>query len=383
MRIRAKFAAGHLVIALATLAVALLAALATRTLEEAFRAVSEETVPLIETLGELRYTVARASADANEASLALVGGARPEQVQEELDELDQSLPAFRAARRRFEALRGRPFLRGREARMLEIVAVTGREEERLLEALRALLHRRPPVRAVLERLEQVEAYEMTLLYAADAVLAEEERRSQERAQAVREAIRRTRLIAVTAGPAAVLAALALAALLMGRVIRALVELKNVGLAWRAGHLDVRLPQRVEDELGDVTRTLNEMAAALRQHEAALEAARAHLDQILDCLPDPMLVADRHGRIERVNAALQRLLGYQAAELQRRPLAELFPGAGGEPWLEALGRGEDVAGVDTVCVGGDGAAVPVRLAARALRGPGGEPQGWVCVLQPRS
>ena len=74
MRIRAKFVSGYLVIALVTTGVAVLSFFATRTLENAFRAISEETIPLITTMDELRYSASRVVATATEVALAVATG---------------------------------------------------------------------------------------------------------------------------------------------------------------------------------------------------------------------------------------------------------------------------------------------------------------------
>jgi len=71
MRIRATFVSGYLVIALVTAGVAVLSFFATRTLENAFRAISEETIPLITTMDELRYSASRVVATATEVTLAV------------------------------------------------------------------------------------------------------------------------------------------------------------------------------------------------------------------------------------------------------------------------------------------------------------------------
>ena len=74
MRIRAKFISGYLVIALVTTSVAVLSFIATRTLESAFHAISEETIPLITSMDELRYSASRVVATATEVALAVATG---------------------------------------------------------------------------------------------------------------------------------------------------------------------------------------------------------------------------------------------------------------------------------------------------------------------
>ena len=104
MRIRAKYISGYLVIALVTTGVAALSFFATRTLENAFRAVSEETIPLITSMDELRYSASRVVASATEVALAVAmdgGQAAGSVAAEEQQELDMGYEGFQQARNKY------------------------------------------------------------------------------------------------------------------------------------------------------------------------------------------------------------------------------------------------------------------------------------------
>lgn len=47
--------------------------------------------------------------------------------------------------------------------------------------------------------------------------------------------------------------------------------------------------------------------------------------VLAAAPDPILVADEHGRVELLNAAAERMFGYASAEIVGGDMARLFPG----------------------------------------------------------
>lgn len=383
MRIRGKFISGYLVIALVTTGVAVLSFFATRTLENAFRAISEETIPLITTMDELRYSASRVVATATEVALAVATGGGSVAV-EERQELVMVYEAFEQARKKYIEVIQTRNVTPNQTPVFELISSTSGVLRDLLEDLIVLQRGNAPGSQVLTKMERVEAYEMTLLYAIDAALAEENIRSDERETAVRRAIDNTRRTAVMIGPGAVLLAVLAALYLMRRILYALVALKNASLAWSAGHLDVRMPKLSRDELGDVAHSFNEMAAALKRQDLELRATKSYLDEIIDSMADALVVSDKDDTVRTVNPALRQLLGYRSSDLLRRPVQDLFPGnAADERWIRQVKDREDVRDVDTACLARDGTVVPVHLSATVLRSLEGEVHGTVYVLQRRS
>ena len=387
MRIRAKFISGYLVIALVTTGVAVLSFFATRTLENAFRAVSEETIPLINIMDELRYSASRVVATATEVALAVAtngsqtGGSV---ATEERQELDMGYEAFQQARNKYIEMLKTRTIPSDQAPVFKLIRSSSGVLKNLLEDLIALQRRNAPGSQVLTQMERVEAYEMTLLYAIDAAMAEENTRSDERKAAVRKAIDHTRTTAVIIGPGAVLLAILAALYLMRRILYALVALKNASLAWSSGHLDVRMPKLSRDELGDVARSFNNMAAALKRQDLELRTTKSYLDEIIDSMADALMVSGKDGTVRTVNPALRQLLGYRSDELLRRPVDNLFPGGSTEArWMERVKAREDVRDIDTACLARDGTVVPVHLSATVLCNPEGEVHGTVYVLQRRT
>jgi len=386
MRIRAKFVSGYLVIALVTTGVAVLSFFATRTLENAFRAISEETIPLITTMDELRYSASRVVASATEVALAVATGggqAAGNVAAEEQLELDMGYEAFEQAREKYIEVVETRAVTPNQAPVFELIRSTSGVLRNLLEDLIVLQRGNAPGSQVLTKMERVEAYEMTLLYAIDAALAEENIVSGERETAVKRAIDNTRRTAVMIGPGAVLLTILAALYLMRRILYALVALKNASLAWTAGHLDVRMPKLSRDELGDVARSFNDMAAALKHQDLELRATKSYLDEIIDSMADALVVSDKDDTVRTVNPALRQLLGYRSSDLLRRPVESLFLGSGADGrWIQQVKDREDVRDVDTSCLARDGTVVPVHLSATVLRNPEGEVHGTVYVLQRR-
>lgn len=387
MRIRAKFVTGYIVIAAVTTGVAALSFFATRTLEDAFRAVSEETIPLITTMDELRYSASRVVATATEVALAMAtqeGKSGASVAMEERQELDMGYESFQLARKKYiEVVKTRTIV-PEQAPVFGLITSSSDVLSNLLEDLTDLLNKNAPGSQVLAKMERVEAYEMTLLYSIDAALAAENAHSVERESAVRMAIDHTRRTAVIIGPGAVLLAILAAIYILRRILHALTALKNASLAWTAGHLDVRMPKLSRDELGDVARSFNDMAAALKRKDLELRTTKSYLDEIIDSMADALVVSDKDGMIRTVNPALQQLLGYPPGELLRRPVEHLFRDGSTEGhWMQKVKDRKDVRDINTVCLARDGTTIPIHLSATVLYSAEGEIHGTVYVLQRRS
>ncbi len=71
-----------------------------------------------------------------------------------------------------------------------------------------------------------------------------------------------------------------------------------------GDLDARIGDTSSDEIGRLARTLDATAHAL----ATSTVSRAHLDAVIESIPDPLCVLDGEGRVLRVNRAGADLVG---------------------------------------------------------------------------
>jgi signal transduction histidine kinase/PAS domain-containing protein len=133
-----------------------------------------------------------------------------------------------------------------------------------------------------------------------------------------------------------------------------------------------------------------MAEAARERAerlaAALASERARLEAVIEATPDRVAIFDERGRIERLNAAAQRVAGpergaeglpdYQQAYMLRRlsggplPTDEL-------PLTRAL-RGETVADVEMLFRDSEGRDQSILTSAAPIRGANGEIQGAIAI-----
>lgn len=162
------------------------------------------------------------------------------------------------------------------------------------------------------------------------------REYQERALA-REGLRRMYIGTLTLSLfLAVFGAVFLAVLLGNQLARPLLLLAAGVREVAAGDLSPKPVLLGKDELGGLTRSFAEMTQQLADARAAVDqsmvqvnAARAHLQTILDNLTAGVIVLDEQGRIDTANPGAARILRVPLSEHLGHPLAAV-------PGLEAFG-----------------------------------------------
>jgi two-component system, NtrC family, sensor histidine kinase KinB len=157
----------------------------------------------------------------------------------------------------------------------------------------------------------------------------------DRARQTAESSTRWMLFALM-GSAAVASLIAIAA------SRAILEpIRAVTRAARGmakGNLDQVVPSTTHDELGELAEAFNEMARTIRNFRQAgtarLLRAQQTAQATIDSIPDPVIVVDPTGLVERANPAARRVLGVATADVPshwtapiqlREPLAEVLSG----------------------------------------------------------
>ncbi len=141
---------------------------------------------------------------------------------------------------------------------------------------------------------------------------------------------------------ALLGSAAVASLIALAASRAILEpIRAVTRAARGmskGDLDQVVPSTTNDELGELARAFNEMARTIRNFRQAgtarLLRAQQTAQATIDSFPDPVVVVDPAGSVERANPAARRVLGLPSSDgpipwtpppQLREPLAEVLVG----------------------------------------------------------
>jgi two-component system, NtrC family, sensor histidine kinase KinB len=95
------------------------------------------------------------------------------------------------------------------------------------------------------------------------------------------------------------------------LLRPIQQLQNAAAALGEGRLDNDVPANSRDELGELARTFNIMAAKLRAYREAMTErvtrARRTMEATLTSTPDPLFVVDRDGKQEVRNPAAEALV----------------------------------------------------------------------------
>jgi len=134
----------------------------------------------------------------------------------------------------------------------------------------------------------------------------------------------TRLRRVIFGAALLtaLAATLLALFIAQRTTEPVRQLTAVVQRMAGGDLSARLLPTTNDEVGTLTRSVNEMADRLRMTITTLIEERGRLAGVLDNMADGVLITDGEGHVRLINPAAARLLGADSAAAVGRPLAQV-------------------------------------------------------------
>ncbi len=129
---------------------------------------------------------------------------------------------------------------------------------------------------------------------------------------------------VVAAAVTVLAVVASAAIVAGRMSNLVNRLTQVVQRIAAGDLDARLYyQHPGGELGELTDSFNNMAEQLRDRVNDLDEGRGRLAAMLEKMADGVLITDWLGRVSLINPAAARLLEFSQEEALNRPFAEVI------------------------------------------------------------
>ncbi len=171
---------------------------------------------------------------------------------------------------------------------------------------------------------------------ADDVLEINQRNMEDerdRARATAESSTRVMLFALL-GSAAVASTIAVAP--SRAILEPIRAVTRGARAMARGDLDQVVPSTTRDELGELADAFNAMARTIREFRQAgtarLLRAQRTAQATIDSFPDPVVVVDPTGAVERANPAARRVLG-----VVRRPTGSI-PWTPADPAPRAAGRG---------------------------------------------
>ena len=144
------------------------------------------------------------------------------------------------------------------------------------------------------------------------------------------------MILALLGSAAVATIIAL--ILSRSILGPILSVTHAARAMGRGNYDQVVPATTRDELGELAVAFNAMARRIRDYQhagtAKLLRAQQTAQATIDSFPDPVVVVDPEGSVERANPAARRILGVIASEVAlpwtppialRTPLADVLGG----------------------------------------------------------
>lgn len=202
-------------------------------------------------------------------------------------------------------------------------------------------------------------------------------------------VHRTWVALLGVGFVALVAGLAYARVLVGRVLRPVAALAAGARRLAAGEVGLQLDIRTGDELEALAKTFNDMSeelaakqAALVQNLALVDALRRYQEDILRSMDEGLLTVDLDGRVVTLNRVGARLLGLQP-DRGKGPLALEAVLPGGSPLVRLVRRGlesgEVVSHAEVEHLV-DGQAVPLGVSTAPLRDPQGARLGLLVLLR---
>jgi PAS domain S-box-containing protein len=151
-----------------------------------------------------------------------------------------------------------------------------------------------------------------------------------------------------------------------------------------GERDVRLPEASRNELGELARVFNRMAASVAEREAALLASEVQFRTAFENANSGMCLVDLGGRLTRVNRKMSEIFGYPREELEGMTVNSLTTpedAAVSPAFIEQAVAGQiDTATFEKRYTHRDGHIVWGRVASSLVRDAAGRPAYFISQVQ---
>jgi len=133
-------------------------------------------------------------------------------------------------------------------------------------------------------------------------------------------------VMLVGGALALLIALGIGIFVAGRVTRPVVEMQSIARQMSGGNFLVRAPTRSTDEIGTLGRSLNVMAARLREKIQDLEQEQSKTTAILDAMVEGVIAVDGQEHILLMNERARAMFGLHGIRGEGKPFLEVIRNA---------------------------------------------------------
>ncbi len=136
-----------------------------------------------------------------------------------------------------------------------------------------------------------------------------------------------------------------------------------------------------EQLSQANRSLSERVSAQQSAEEVLRQTTEKFEALIDASPLAIVLRDAEGRVEKWNAAAQRMFGWSEQEARGKHLPQI-PSERKEEVLrnrDHILRGETFADVETVRLRRDGTPVHLRVSAAPVHDASGRAIGFLSII----
>jgi two-component system phosphate regulon sensor histidine kinase PhoR len=144
--------------------------------------------------------------------------------------------------------------------------------------------------------------------------------------AVTRSYARLHQVMLVGGALALLIALGIGIFVAGRVTRPVVEMQSIARQMSGGNFLVRAPTRSTDEIGTLGRSLNVMAARLREKIQDLEQEQSKTTAILDAMVEGVIAVDGQEHMLLMNERARAMFGLHGIRGEGQPFLEVIRNA---------------------------------------------------------
>lgn len=141
-------------------------------------------------------------------------------------------------------------------------------------------------------------------------------------------------------------------LISWRISRPLKDMRRVAERIACGDLEARVARPDSEELGDLARTLNQMAAQLGERMSTITHQRNEQEAVFASMVEGVLAVDRDERILHLNHAAARLLDLAPEQARGRSIQEAVRNRDLQAFIGATLAGTDPAEGEIVIYGND-------------------------------
>jgi two-component system, NtrC family, sensor histidine kinase KinB len=175
---------------------------------------------------------------------------------------------------------------------------------------------------------EMEAAFLKVKATADEILAINQDAMVRKSDTVRRTAERMNAITLAVAAGALILGLLVSMTLTRRMLQPLAVLREATHRIGSGDFDARAQVAGNDEIGQLGRDFNAMAARLADYRKSSlgELLQAHLSMqaAIDSLPDPVVIFGAQGQLTNANDAAETLLGIKTDGVRKEPLKSVHP-----------------------------------------------------------